>query len=123
MELEEEVCIMNDLARTEPSKEDKTMGMLIYLLSLFTAIIGPLIIWLLKKEESEFIDFHGKEYFNFFISYSIYSIVASVLMLVLIGFILLPIIAVMFFVFTIIAIFKAYNGEYYRFPLIIHFLK
>ncbi|GAE95001.1 hypothetical protein JCM21714_4204 [Gracilibacillus boraciitolerans JCM 21714] len=103
--------------------DERLFGMLIYLLSLFTAIIGPLIIWLIKREESDFIDYHGKEYFNFIISYTIYGIVSALLMFVLIGFILAPIVAILAFIFTLIALFKAYNGEKYRIPLVIRFIK
>lgn len=105
------------------SSNDRMLAMAIYVTSFFTTLIGPLLIWLLKKEESPFIDFHGKEYLNFIISYSVYSIVASILMLVLIGFILLPIIGLMAFIFTIIAAVKAYNGEIYHFPLVFRIIK
>ena len=107
----------------EPTQDERVMAMLIYVLSLFTTIIAPLIIWLMKKDESEFINTHGKEYFNFFISYTIYTIVACLLMLILIGFLLVPILAVMWLVFSIIAAVKAYNGEYYVIPLTIRFIK
>ena len=33
--------------------------------ALFTVFIGPLIIWFIKKDDSAFIDYHGREYFNF----------------------------------------------------------
>ncbi|RWR04244.1 DUF4870 domain-containing protein [Siminovitchia fortis] len=105
------------------SSNERMLAMVIYVTSFFTALIGPLLIWLLKKDESPFIDFHGKEYLNFFISYAVYSIAAYILMLVLIGFILLPIIGVMAFIFTIIAAVKAYNGEIYHFPLIFRIIK
>lgn len=107
---------------TVPSN-DRMLAMAIYVTSFFTTLIGPLLIWLLKKEESPFIDFHGKEYLNFIISYTVYSIVASILMIVLVGFILLPIIGLMAFVFTIIAAVKAYNGEIYHFPLVFRIIK
>lgn len=109
--------------RKSPTDDEKTMGMFIYLISLFTAIIGPLIIWIIKKDESEFIDFHGKEYFNFFISYTVYGLIGALLMLILIGFIIVPILALVYFIFTFIALFKAYQGEYYRIPLIFRFIK
>ncbi|TSB47013.1 DUF4870 domain-containing protein [Alkalicoccobacillus porphyridii] len=107
----------------EPSQDERVLAMLIYLLSFVTTIIAPLIIWLLKKNDSAFIDSHGKEYFNFIISYAIYSIIASILIAVFIGLILLPIIAVMSFIFIIIAAVKAYNGEEYVIPLTIRFIK
>ncbi|MEW5567863.1 DUF4870 domain-containing protein [Rossellomorea marisflavi] len=106
-----------------PTSDEKLMAMLIYLTSFFTTFIGPLIIWLMKREDSEFVDFHGKEYLNFLISYTIYSIVASLLMLILIGFVLLPVVGILAFVFTIIAAVKSYGGETYRIPTVIRFIK
>jgi uncharacterized protein len=95
----------------------------IYVLSLFFPVLAPLIIWLLKREQSSFIDYHGKEYFNFFISYTVYFIISGLLMIVLIGFITTPILGVMLLVFTIIAAVKAYEGNDYRFPLIFRIIK
>ncbi|WP_175991328.1 DUF4870 domain-containing protein [Bacillus sp. Marseille-Q1617] len=106
-----------------PTKDEKFMAALIYVLSFFTAFIGPIIIWLLKKDESEFVDYHGKEYLNFLISYTIYGIVSSILMIVLIGFIIAPIVGLLALIFTIIAAVKAYEGEHYRIPTVIHFFK
>jgi uncharacterized Tic20 family protein len=112
--MEEKEMVKND---------EKMLAAAIYVLSFFAPIIGPLIIWLIKKDESSFIDYHGKEYFNFLISYSIYSVVSGVLTLVLIGFIGLAILGIMAFVFTIIAAVKAYEGNEYRFPWIFRIIK
>ncbi len=62
-----------------PSRDERVLATLLYVSSFFTVFIGPLIIWMLKKEESSFIDYHGKEYFNFLISYSIYSFASIIL--------------------------------------------
>ncbi|KGX85112.1 DUF4870 domain-containing protein [Pontibacillus litoralis] len=106
-----------------PSSDERMLAMLIYVVSLFTAIIGPLIIWILKKDDSEFIDYHGKEYFNFFLSYAIYGVISSILVIVLIGFVFLFIIWIVGIIFTIMAAVKAYNGEKYKIPTVIHFIK
>jgi uncharacterized Tic20 family protein len=103
--------------------EEKTLAAILYVISFFAPIIGPLIIWLLKKDESQFIDYHGKEYFNFFISYSIYLFISGLLTIILIGFVGLFIFGIMLFVFTIIAAVKAYEGNEYRFPLIFRVIK
>ncbi|MCJ7841154.1 DUF4870 domain-containing protein [Lederbergia sp. NSJ-179] len=109
--------------RVENNNNDRVLAAVIYIISFLTAFIGPLVIWLIKKDESAFIDYHGKEYMNFFISYAVYGIVASILMFVLIGFILAPIVAVAGTVFTIIAAVKAYDGQAYRIPLIFRIIK
>ncbi|MGJ9382484.1 hypothetical protein CR203_10155 [Salipaludibacillus neizhouensis] len=105
------------------SKEEKTLAMLIYLISYFTVFIGPVIIWILKKDESEFIDYHGKEYLNFLISITVYSIISGLFVLILIGILMLAIVGVAGFILTIIAAIKAYDGEYYKFPLIFRLIK
>ncbi|WP_044336582.1 MULTISPECIES: DUF4870 domain-containing protein [Rossellomorea] len=106
-----------------PTKDERMMAALIYILSFFTAFIGPLIIWLIKKDDSEFVDYHGKEYFNFLISYAIYGLVSTILMVVLIGFILAPVVGVMALIFTILGAIRAYEGEQYRIPTVFRLLK
>lgn len=105
------------------TKDERTMAMLIHGLQFFVSILAPLIIWLMKKDESKFIDYHGKEALNFQISIFIYSTVAALSMLVLIGFLLLPAIIIAYYVLLIIAAIKANEGEYYKYPLIIRFIK
>ncbi|MCD8904800.1 DUF4870 domain-containing protein [Staphylococcus chromogenes] len=106
-----------------PTDDERLMAVLIYVTSFFTSIIGPLLIWLIKRDTSRFVDISGKNYFNFIISYSIWSIAASLLMFVLIGFVILPIVLLLSFIFHIVAIIKAYNGEDYLPPLSIRFFK
>ncbi|MGD6802976.1 DUF4870 domain-containing protein [Rossellomorea vietnamensis] len=106
----------------EPTKEERLLAAFIYIISFFTVFIGPLVIWLIKKDESEYIDHHGKEYMNFLISYFIYGLISSLLMLVLVGFILAPIVGLLAFIFTILGAIKAYEGEYYRIPAIFRIL-
>ncbi len=89
----------------------------------FGNIIGPLVIWLMKKDEIPAVDEHGKESLNFQISTTIYAIIASALILVAVGILLLPIVIIMQVVFVIIASLKANNGESYRYPLTIRFIK
>lgn len=104
-----------------PEGNEKTLAALLYGISLFFPIIGPLVIWLIKKDESDFLNFHGLEYFNFFISIFIYSSISGLLTIILIGFIGLAMISIFTLVFTIIAAVKAYDGEYYKIPYTIRF--
>jgi uncharacterized protein len=104
------------------SNEDRLIAAAIYVVSFFTALIGPLVIWVVKKNDSNFIDYHGREYLNFFISYCIYSIISFILTIVVIGFIMLAIIGVLAFIFTIIAAIKAYEGKEYRIPFVFRIL-
>ena len=104
------------------SNDDRLFAALIYVISFFTAFIGPIIIWLLKKDSSEFVDYHGRQYLNFLISYTIYGIIAGIAVVIFIGFVLLPIVGIAAFVFTIIGAVKAYESEYYRMPFIFRIL-
>ncbi|CAH2717486.1 hypothetical protein BACCIP111895_04700 [Neobacillus rhizosphaerae] len=103
--------------------DERLLAAGIYVLSLFFPVVAPLIIWLLKKDESAFIDYHGKEYFNLLISYTVYFIISGILYIILIGFVAMAVLVVMLFVFTIIAAVKAYEGNEYRFPLIFRLIK
>ncbi|MEH6945261.1 DUF4870 domain-containing protein [Bacillus sp. JJ722] len=104
------------------SRDDRLLATMIYVISFFTAFIGPLIIWLLQKDKSSFIDYHGREYFNFFISYCVYGLVSFILTFILIGLIIAPIVGIAAFIFTIIGAVKAYEGKEYRFPFIFRIL-
>ncbi|MYL46784.1 DUF4870 domain-containing protein [Virgibacillus halodenitrificans] len=106
-----------------PTEDDRLFSMLIYVLSFPFPVLGPLLIWLFKREESEFVDYHGKEYFNFLVSFTIYGIISGILVLILIGILMLIILGIIVFILTIVAAVKAYQGEKYRFPLTIHFVK
>ncbi|MEI5908668.1 DUF4870 domain-containing protein [Bacillus spongiae] len=105
-----------------PSNNDKIMAALIYGISFFTVFIGPLVIWLVKKNDSDFIDYHGREYLNFLISYAVYGFISALLTIVLIGFVLAPIVGLLVMVFTIVGAIKAYQGERYRIPLVFRLL-
>lgn len=87
------------------------------------AFVGPLAIWLLKREEHPFIEHHAKEALNFNLSILLYGVVSGLLVLVLVGIPLLVAVVVVYVVFTIIAAVKAANGEGYRYPLTIRFVK
>ena len=98
-------------------------GMLCHLLGLFTSFVGPLIIWLLKKEEDPFIDNQGKEALNFQITMAIGWIVSALLTFVCIGAFLGIAVSVVDIIFCIIACIKANGGEAYRYPVSIRFIK
>lgn len=106
----------------EPSQNEKVLAAALYGLSLFFPIIAPLVIWLLKKDESEFIQFHATEYLNFFISIVIYSLISTILVVVGIGLLGLMAIYVFNLVFTIIAAIKSFEGQRYKIPFTIRLL-
>src|SRR4051794_16164375 len=95
-------------------------GMLCHLSALSGFIIplghllGPLLVWALKREDDAFVESQGKESLNFQISVTIYGIVAGLLIFAFVGMILLPALLVADLALTIIAALKAGKGENYH---------
>ena len=93
-------------------------------------VVGPLLVWLLKRGESAEIDAHGKESLNFQVSMFIYTsilgVITFILVFVLIGFLLIPLFAVLFIadiVLVIVASLQANEGRLYRYPFTIRLVK
>ena len=115
---------------TLPSPDARKWAMICHLVALVGLlgngigfVLGPLVVWVLKKEEDAFIDEQGKESVNFQITMLIAAVISAVLMLVLIGFLLITIVVAMMIIFPIIGAIKANDGEHYRYPLTIRFIK
>ncbi|MCD4731833.1 MAG: DUF4870 domain-containing protein [Bacteroidales bacterium] len=87
------------------------------------SILGPLVIWSIKKEQFPAIDNHGKEALNFNISIAIYMILSAILIVIVIGILMLIALWVFQTVMIIIASIKANNGEFFKYPLSIQFIK
>lgn len=111
----------------ELSQDIRMWAMLCHLIALagfvipFGNVIGPLVVWMIKREESPFIDYHGKEALNFQISMSIYIIAAAILVLIAVGILLLIALGIFGLIMIVIASVKANSGEKYRYPLTIRF--
>lgn len=93
-----------------------------FVTSGFLAWLVPLIVMMVKGNESAFVRRQAVESLNFQISMIIYAAVSGVLLFVLVGFILLPIVAIWWLVATILGAVKANNGEDNRFKLIFRFV-
>ncbi|WP_420146903.1 DUF4870 domain-containing protein [Spirosoma sp.] len=87
------------------------------------SLVAPIIIWQIQKDKSAFVDYHGKEAVNFQITMAIAFAISFLLMFIIIGVFLISIVGIVWLIFTIIAAIKANNGEYYRYPLTIRFIK
>ncbi|PTE72496.1 DUF4870 domain-containing protein [Staphylococcus devriesei] len=137
----------NDSQRTElmrDSEQDaRLMSMLIFLIGFFTSIIGPIIIWAIKRNDARLIDKAGKNYFNMLISYFIWNVVLvlcfipvyfgflfnndalsiiCVILLIILG-IALFVLSILYFIFHIVACVKYFGGKEYVVPLSIRFFK
>jgi uncharacterized protein len=114
---------MNDPVAQTPNNDDRNLAMLAHLLGIVSGFIGALIIWLIKKDQSAFIDEQGKEALNFQITMLIAFVVAGMLMVILIGALLMPLLFVANLVFCILAAVAVSKGEHYRYPVAIRLLK
>jgi uncharacterized protein len=108
--------------------EARTWAMLTHLTALtgfigipFGHLIGPLIIWTIKKDQFPLVDDQGKESLNFQLSMTVYGIVAGILCFVLIGIPLLIALVIADIILVIIAGVAANQGQLYRYPFTIRF--
>lgn len=115
---------MNDI-----SQDEKTWGMLAHLSSLVGFIIplgnilGPLVVWLVKKDTMPFVADQGKEALNFNITVLIGIIIGFILTFVLIGLLVLIVVGLAWLVLTIMAALAANKGESYRYPFTLRLVK
>ena len=110
-------------------RDERMWGMFCHLSALagyiipFGSIIGPLIIWSIKKDEIPFVNEQGKEALNFQISMLIYKLASIVLWLVFIGILMFAALVIFNIIMVVIASIKANNGESFQYPLTIKFIK
>jgi uncharacterized Tic20 family protein len=89
----------------------------------FGSVIGPLAVWLTRRDRDPFIDQAGREALNFGISIAIYGLVALVTALMLVGIPLLMVGVVAWVVLASVAAVKASQGQAYRYPLTMRFIR
>ncbi len=110
------------------TSEEKTMAMASHLLTFlgylipFGNIIGPLVVFLAKKDSSPFIRHHASEALNFQISLTIYLIVSAILIFIIIGIAMIAVLFIVDLICTIIGAIRASDGEGYRYPMTIRFI-
>ncbi|WP_258807382.1 DUF4870 domain-containing protein [Pseudidiomarina sp. CB1] len=114
---------------TGPSKDERTFAMLLHLSQFlgyiipFAGFIAPLVMWLIKKDESAYIDAHGKVVFNWIISAFIWGIIGVILVFVGIGILILIALGICHIVFAIIGAIRANDGIIQNYPLTIKFFR
>lgn len=113
------------IAMQAATQDERTWGMLAHLSALVAGLIGlsflgPLVVWMIKKEESVFVGDQAKEALNFQLAVLIAALVCAA---TCIGLILLPVIGIGALIYTIIAGIEANKGIYYRYPYSIRLIK
>jgi uncharacterized Tic20 family protein len=113
-----------------PDKDARNWAMICHLAGLAVFVfpfggnvLGPLIVWAIKKDDHQFIDDQGKEALNFQLTMTICLIISAVLIIVLVGFFFLSILCIYMVFMIIIASIKANDGINYRYPLTIRFFQ
>ena len=111
-----------------PPDQERLWAMLSHLLSfvaayLFLGFVAPLIVLLVFGPRSAFVRANAVESLNFNLSWLLYGIIGVILALVLIGFVILIVLGIAYVVLVIIASVKANNGEVYRYPVTIRFVR
>ena len=109
--------------------QERNWGMFCHLSALagcfipFGNIIGPLLVYKMKREEFDFVDDQGKEALNFQITMTIALLISALLVLILVGLLLLILVGLVCLIFTVIGSLRAAQGEFYRYPFSYRFLK
>lgn len=108
-----------DMPPVPPASEEKTMAILAHILSIVPGIgiIAPLVIYLVKKDDSSFVAYHARESLNFQITVILLYIISAILMLVLVGILMIWAVGILNIVLVIIATIRASEGRWYRYPL------
>lgn len=103
-----------------PSSDEKTMALLSHILTLVAPILAPLIIWLIKKDESQFVSAHAKESLNFQITL---ILVMIILVITIVGLLVAWIIGILSLVWIIVATVRASEGKLYQYPFTLRLIK
>ena len=106
----------------QPQAEDTTWAVLAHLSIFAFALLAPLVIYLVKKDESPFTRHHAAEALNFHITLTIAAIVSVILIFVVVGIFLLLALVIAGPVLGIIAAIAASRRQPYRYPLTIRFV-
>ncbi len=119
----------NELGHQPTNSDDTNWGVIAHLSALagliipFGNVLGPLAVMLTKGKESDFVNDQAREALNFQITAAIALLVSFALMVVLIGFLLVPLVAIVDVVLMIIAAMAASKGERYRYPMTLRLIK
>ena len=103
-----------------PTSDEKTLALLCHILTFIAPILAPLIIWLIKKDESAFIAYHAKESLNFQITV---VIVCLILVISIIGLVVVWLVGIFSLILVILASLKASEGKLYKYPFTIRLVK
>ena len=94
-----------------------------FLLPVIGCVVGPLVVWLAKREQSAFVAEAAKEALNFNISVLLAGLLCTMLLFVFIGLLLGAVLFVAWLVLTVVAGIRASEGVHYRYPVSLRIVK
>ena len=103
-----------------PTSDEKTLALLSHVLTFIFPVLAPLIIYLIKKDESSFVAYHAKESLNFQITI---FIISFALVITVIGILLLWAVGIIYVILIIVATIRASEGKLYKYPFCIRLIK
>ena len=110
----------SDPTGVPPSGDEKNIALLAHIITIISTFIGPLIIYLLKKDESEFVKAHAAESLNFQITMALLTVL---LFVSIVGILLVWAVGIFALIMVIIATIRAADGKLFRYPFTIRFIK
>jgi uncharacterized Tic20 family protein len=110
---------------TTPTSDERTLAILSHILAIVPGIgiFGPLVIWLVKKNESTFVEENAKESLNFQLTVIIAAVISCILIVVIIGIFLLWVLGILNLVLVVVATVKASENKIYRYPFNLRLIK
>jgi uncharacterized Tic20 family protein len=115
---------------TSISADERTWAMIAHFAALAAfittplgGVLGPLVVWLMKRDQSAFVAEAAKEAMNFNIAVLLGYLVCALLIFVFIGFLLAAALFVFWLAMTVIAGIKASEGVHYRYPISLRLVK
>ena len=116
----------------QATSDERTWAMVAHLGSIAGMVVGvgtlgwvaPLIIWLIKREQSRFVAFHALEELLFhLLCIAAGLVIGTILLMTCVGVLFLPLLALGALVWSVISAIKANNGEAYRYPASLRLVK
>ena len=103
-----------------PTSDEKTLALLSHVLTFIFPVLAPLVIYLIKKDESSFVAYHAKESLNFQITL---FIICVILFITIIGILFVWLVALLGYILVIVATIRASEGKLYKYPFALRLIK
>jgi uncharacterized Tic20 family protein len=113
----------SELPGTPPTQEEKTIALIAHIGGIFTWWLIPLVLYLLKRNDSRFINDQAKEALNFNITMTIATIIAGMSVLILVGVVAVPLVLIYHLVGCILAAVSVNQGKMFRYRYCVRLIK